>query len=176
MRRKNGKAMTIDKETSETTSSSIKEDKLRMSTFIALLRFSDVLARYASVEFTKHDSSAARTMLMDGLYLNGGSLSPTELAKYMFRTNHSITSMVDTLEKQELVRREPNPLDRRSIKITLTPEGWQLMERMLPATYEISGKALECLNDDESENLKEALKRISKHLLDLIADQDEEPE
>ncbi|MEJ2739278.1 MAG: MarR family transcriptional regulator [Dehalococcoidia bacterium] len=168
--------MTIDKKSDSMTNDNIKEDKLRMSSFIALLRFSDVLARYSTVEFTKHDSSAARTMLMDGLYLNGGSLSPTELAKYMFRTNHSITSMVDTLEKQGLVRREPNPLDRRSIKITLTPEGWQLMERMLPATYEISQKALECLDDNEAENLKEVLKRISKHLLELIADQDEEPE
>jgi DNA-binding MarR family transcriptional regulator len=165
--------MTTDKKIDSMTNDEIKEDKLRMSSFIALLRFSDVLARYSTVEFTKHDSSAARTMLMDGLYLNGGSLSPTELAKYMFRTNHSITSMVDTLEKQGLVRREPNPLDRRSIKITLTPEGWQLMERMLPATYEISQKALDCLNDDEAENLKEVLKRISKHLLELIADQDE---
>jgi DNA-binding MarR family transcriptional regulator len=166
--------MTTDKKSDSMTNHEIKEDKLRMSSFIALLRFSDVLARYSTVEFTKHDSSAARTMLMDGLYLNGGSLSPTELAKYMFRTNHSITSMVDTLEKQGLVRREPNPLDRRSIKITLTPEGWQLMERMLPATYEISQKALECLDNNEAENLKEVLKRISKHLLDLIADQDEE--
>jgi DNA-binding MarR family transcriptional regulator len=168
--------MTADKKSDSITNQEIKEDKLRMSSFIALLRFSDVLARYSTVEFTKHDSSAARTMLMDGLYLNGGSLSPTELAKYMFRTNHSITSMVDTLEKQGLVRREPNPLDRRSIKITLTPDGWQLMERMLPATYEISQKALECLDDNETENLKEVLKRISKHLLDLIADQDEEVE
>ena len=168
--------MTTDKNTDTMTSHDMKEDKLRMSSFIALLRFSDVLARYSTVEFTKHDSSAARTMLMDGLYLNGGSLSPTELAKYMFRTNHSITSMVDTLEKQGLVRREPNPLDRRSIKITLTPEGWQLMERMLPATYEISQKALDCLDDNEAENLKEVLKRISKHLLELIADQDEEIE
>ena len=168
--------MTTDKKSDSMTSQEIKEDKLRMSSFIALLRFSDVLARYSTVEFTKHDSSAARTMLMDGLYLNGGSLSPTELAKYMFRTNHSITSMVDTLEKQGLVRREPNPLDRRSIKITLTPEGWQLMERMLPATYEISQKALDCLDDNEAEHLKEVLKRISKHLLELIADQDEEME
>ena len=168
--------MTTDKKSDSMTSHEIKEDKLRMSSFIALCRFSDVLARYSTVEFTKHDSSAARTMLMDGLYLNGGSLSPTELAKYMFRTNHSITSMVDTLEKQGLVRREPNPLDRRSIKITLTPDGWQLMERMLPATYEISQKALDCLDDNEAENLKEVLKRISKHLLELIADQDEETE
>lgn len=168
--------MTTDKKSDTMTNHDIKEDKLRMSSFIALLRFSDVLARYSTVEFTKHDSSAARTMLMDGLYLNGGSLSPTELAKYMFRTNHSITSMVDTLEKQGLVRREPNPLDRRSIKITLTPEGWQLMERMLPATYEISQKALDCLDDNEAESLKEVLKRISKHLLELIADQDEEIE
>ena len=96
-------------------------------------------------------------------------MSPTELSERISRTRHSITSMVDTLERRGLVRREPNSKDRRSINITLTPEGRQLFERMEPVGDEISHRALTCLNDDEIVILMTFLGRISEHLKDQIA-------
>ena len=102
-------------------------------------------------------------------------MSPTELSKRISRTRHSITSMVDTLEKRGLVQREPNLKDRRSINITLTPEGRQLFERMEPVGYEISQKALSCLDDDEIVILMTLLGRISEHLLAQIANSQTKP-
>jgi DNA-binding MarR family transcriptional regulator len=77
--------------------------------------------------------------------------------------------MVDTLERQGLVRREANLKDRRSINVTLTPEGKRLFERMVPVGYEISQKALSCLDDDEVVVLKTLLRRVREHLLEQIA-------
>jgi DNA-binding MarR family transcriptional regulator len=152
-----------------------KVDKLRLSAFLSLIRFNDVATRYMAVEFMKHGSSSIRMMLMNALFLNGGSMSPTELSKRIFRTRHSITSMVDTLERQGLVQREPNPKDRRSINVTLTPEGRQLFERMVPVGYEISQRALSCLGDDEVVVLKTLLRRVREHLLEQIANSKAEP-
>ena len=144
-------------------------DKLRLGAFLSLTRFNDVATRYTAIEFMRHGSSSMRMMLMNALFLNGGSMSPTELSKRIFRTRHSITSMVDTLERQGLVRREPNLKDRRSINVTLTPEGKRLFERMVPVGYEISQKALSCLSDDEVVVLRTLLRRVREHLLSQIA-------
>jgi len=152
-----------------------KVDKLRLGAFLSVIRFNDVATRYRAIEFAKHGSSSMRMMLMNALFVNGGSMSPTELSKRIFRTRHSITSMVDTLERQGLVRREPNPEDRRSIRVTLTPEGRQLFERMIPVGYEISQRALSCLDDDEVVALKTLLKRVREHLLGQIANIETEP-
>jgi DNA-binding MarR family transcriptional regulator len=146
-----------------------KVDKLRLGAFLSLIRFNDVATRYTAIEFMRHGSSSMRMMLMNALFLNGGSMSPTELSRRIFRTRHSITSMVDTLERQGLVRREANLKDRRSINVTLTPEGKRLFERMVPVGYEISQKALSCLDDDEVVVLKTLLRRVREHLLEQIA-------
>jgi len=152
-----------------------KVDKLKLGAFLSLIRFNDVVTRYLAVEFMRHGSSSMRMMLMNALFLSGGSMSPTELSRHIFRTRHSITSMVDTLERQGLVRREPNIKDRRSINITLTPEGRRLFERMVPVGYEISQKALSCLSDAEVVALKRLIRRVREHLLEQIANSQTKP-
>jgi len=153
------------------------KDKLRLGAFLSLVRSTNVFMRYRTVEFRRHDSTSMRMMLMNALYLNGGSMTPTELSECIFRSRHSITSMVDTLERQGLVRRKPNLEvgDRRSITVTLTPEGSQLFERMMPVGYEIGQKALSCLSDDEVVKLRMLFKRVREHLLAEIASSKTKP-
>ena len=147
-----------------------KIDKLRVGALLSLIRFNDVLTQYLAVAFMRHGSSSVRMLLMNALVTKGGSMSPTELSRYIFRTRHSITSMVDTLERQGLVRREPNPKDRRSLNVTLTPEGMALFNRMQPVGYEISQRALSCLDDEQVVALKTLLRQVRQHLLGQIAD------
>ena len=146
-----------------------KADQPRISAFLTLVRFYDVLRKFMTIEYRKHGSSSMRIMVMSTLYFNGGSMSPTELSKRISRTRHSITSMVDTLERRGLVQREPNSKDRRSINITLTLEGRQLFERMEPVGDEIRQRALACLSDDEIVMLMTLLERIREHLKAQIA-------
>jgi DNA-binding MarR family transcriptional regulator len=42
----------------------------------------------------------------------------------------SATSMIDSLESSDLVRRTADPTDRRSVLVGLTPQGVTLMERV----------------------------------------------
>lgn len=136
-----------------------ERETLRLGGLLSLLRFNDVAARYPEMELTKHGSNYMRMMLMNVLVTHGESMSPTEISKRVFRTKHSITSMVDTLEKQGLVRREPSPKDRRSINIVVTQEGLKLFDRMLPVGYQIGKKALSCLDDGEVLTLRALLNR-----------------
>lgn len=151
------------------------KDKLRMGAFLSLVRSTNVFMRYRTVEFRRHDSTSMRMMLMNALYLNGGSMTPTELSECIFRSRHSITSMVDTLERQGLVRRKSNLEDRRSITVMLTPEGSQLFERMMPIGYEIGQKALSGLSDDEVAKLRMLFKQVREHLLAEIASSKTKP-
>jgi len=49
--------------------------------------------------------------------------TPTQLAKALTFTMPSLTIWFDKLEKKELIQRTRNPLDKRSMKILLTPKG-----------------------------------------------------
>jgi DNA-binding MarR family transcriptional regulator len=69
--------------------------------------------------------------------LNGirqGASSPGELARLWQVTPAVITGIIDRLERRELVRREPDPSDRRRLRLALTDAGLaasMLVERAL---------------------------------------------
>jgi DNA-binding MarR family transcriptional regulator len=55
-----------------------------------------------------------------------------ELSRLLLVTSGNLTGIVDRLERDKLVRREPAPDDRRVIRVKLTPKGRTLTDDMLP--------------------------------------------
>jgi DNA-binding MarR family transcriptional regulator len=70
-----------------------------------------------------------------------------------------MTGIVDTLEGKGLVRREPNPYDRRSLLARLTPEG-QAMQKSTPSLEGIFACCCDGLNADEARELSRLLRRL----------------
>jgi DNA-binding MarR family transcriptional regulator len=58
--------------------------------------------------------------------LLAGPLGMTELSRILSIERSSLTSMVDRLERRDLVARIPNPSDRRAFQIELTRPGLAL--------------------------------------------------
>jgi len=56
-------------------------------------------------------------------------LSPTELFRSMMVTSGTMTNRIDRLTEKELVRRVPDPEDRRGILVELTQQGRELIDR-----------------------------------------------
>jgi DNA-binding MarR family transcriptional regulator len=54
-----------------------------------------------------------------GLLFFKGISTPTELARYTGLTTGSTTAMLDRLEKAKLIKRKPNPDDRRGVFIEI---------------------------------------------------------
>ena len=59
----------------------------------------------------------------DGLRMNA-------LSRYLMVSGGNVTGLTDELEKDGLVVREPDPQDRRSARVKLTPAGRRGFERM----------------------------------------------
>lgn len=84
-----------------------------------------------------------------------------ELARAVVLSRSGLTRLVDRLERASLLRREPDPADRRGSFAVLTDEGAAVRERMWPVyargIAEHFGKHL---GDEEIEVLTGALKRV----------------
>lgn len=131
---------------------------------MAILRSADVLSRYLEIELAKYGSSPIRFAVMNALFVHGGTMTPTDISKWTFRTKHTITSMLKVLEKAELIRREANKSDRRSVDIVITEKGWNASDRMIPVAEHMSRKALKCFDDNQLEILENLLKELRKSL------------
>lgn len=61
-----------------------------------------------------------------------GPVTPGEISAAMHITSGSITSLLDTLEKKQLIRRDSHADDRRKVSVTVTDAGTDLLDAALP--------------------------------------------
>jgi MarR family transcriptional regulator, 2-MHQ and catechol-resistance regulon repressor len=63
---------------------------------------------------------------------NSDGLTFIELSRLLLVTSGNLTGIVDRLEARHLVRRVPDEVDRRVVRIKLTEKGRALTRQMLP--------------------------------------------
>ncbi len=62
-------------------------------------------------------------------------LLPSEFAERAGVTRASVTSLLDRLERDKLINRQPHLTDRRMLTVYLTDEGRELMNKVLPLHF-----------------------------------------
>ncbi|MGD1895831.1 MAG: MarR family winged helix-turn-helix transcriptional regulator [Phormidesmis sp.] len=87
-------------------------------------------------------------------------LSPTELFKSMMVSSGTMTNRIDRLESSALVRRIPDPGDRRGTLICLTDKGFELIDAAVTAHVANEHRILEALDDSEKEALAQLLSKL----------------
>ena len=96
--------------------------------------------------------------------LTAGALSSSAMI-----TSGAVTNRIDRLVARGLVTRETDPDNRRSVVITLTDSGWQLVEDVLPSHVTNEERLLSVLDADEQEQLAGLLERLLVGLGDAPA-------
>ncbi len=86
-----------------------------------------------------------------------------ELAAAAHCAPATMTGIVDTLEAKELVTREPNPADRRSLLVELTEQGRALRDST-PTLDRIFRSCCVGLEPDEVRQLSRLLKKLNESL------------
>ncbi|MDE0237622.1 MAG: MarR family transcriptional regulator, partial [bacterium] len=92
---------------------------------------------------------------------------PSELAAMTMLTSGGMTGRVDQLENLNLVRRVPDPDDRRVMMAQLSPEGRELIDQLMGEHLERERTRLEWLHDGESEDFASYLRRLEASLRSL---------
>jgi DNA-binding MarR family transcriptional regulator len=87
-------------------------------------------------------------------------LSPTHLFKSLMLSSAGITSRLDRLEGRGLVRRIPDPHDRRSVEVELTDEGRKLLEEAVAANTRSESTLLAELTPREAATLSRLLRKM----------------
>ncbi len=139
------------------------------SLFMQLLRTADELFEVKADFMRQHNISNGRfTVLM--LLSAAGSMegdadlnppkSPADLAEMAGVTRATMTGLIDTLEKDGLVRREPDPHDRRAMLVHLTEAGDAFMARILPHYFNRVTAIMDPLSAAEKKKLIQLLTKV----------------
>jgi DNA-binding MarR family transcriptional regulator len=145
-----------------------RTDKTPLGTLLSVLMSFEVLARYLELELKHHKATLIRFNVMSALFKSGGEMTPSEIAEVVFREKNSITAVINTLEREGVVRREPSTNDRRSVKVVITEKGWKEANRLNPIAQELSHEALSCLGKQSVEELVETMRTLRESLLPRV--------
>jgi len=93
-----------------------------------------------------------------------GGLSQAQLSDMMLVNRANVTSLIDRMEKGELVVRTAAPNDRRYNIIKMTPKGKKLFDKVEPLYTRQIRQLMEVLKETEQKGLIKSLGKIRKEL------------
>jgi DNA-binding MarR family transcriptional regulator len=88
---------------------------------------------------------------------------PTDLARSSLITTGAMTSRLDRLERSGLIRRTPDPADRRGVLVRLTARGSKVARQGLHEVIAANQVFLEPLSEQQRESIASALKLLLLH-------------
>ncbi|MDT0395893.1 MULTISPECIES: MarR family transcriptional regulator [Streptomyces] len=88
------------------------------------------------------------------------TLSPRALSAALMLTTGGMTGRLDKLERAGLLRRSPDPHDRRGLQVTLTEAGLRLIDAAAGAGLAAQTEALSALDGDRSAQLAGLLREL----------------
>lgn len=89
------------------------------------------------------------------------ALPPRELIKENLVTSGTMTNRIDQLEKRNLVSRRPDPADGRSVIVSLTETGKQLVDAAFSNLLEIEAELLADLSKADQAELATLLRSLT---------------
>lgn len=88
------------------------------------------------------------------------TLSPRQLSATLMLTTGGMTGRLDKLERRGLLRRSPDPHDRRGLQVTLTDEGRALVDEAVGAGLAVQTEALASLDKEQAGQLADLLRQL----------------
>jgi MarR family 2-MHQ and catechol resistance regulon transcriptional repressor len=115
------------------------------------------------LELSKNNLSITDFSVLEVLYFKGKQ-TIQQIGNSILISSGSMTYVIDKLEQRGLLNRNACPDDRRVIHVTLTIDGNDLMEKIMPKHQELVDYMLGSLNNDEAESLVNLLNKVRKRV------------
>ena len=88
------------------------------------------------------------------------TLSPRQLSATLMLTTGGMTGRLDKLERAGLLRRSPDPHDRRGLQVTLTEKGLDVIDQAVGAGLAVQTAALTSLDAEQADQLADLLREL----------------
>ncbi len=132
-----------------------------LDTFIKLTRCTNSLLGRLAERNTVGDLTWSQFAVLETLY-HLGPMTQGEISIKVLKSGSNMTTVIDNLERDGLVRRERDGDDRRVIHVHLTDEGTRRIETVLPGHVAALVEELSVLSAKEQETLGELCKKLGK--------------
>jgi DNA-binding MarR family transcriptional regulator len=130
----------------------------------ALRRITHVMRRYAGAPYVKKGWPTAQIQLLLMVDSLGDRPRMGAVRERLGVTGRAITSAVDALERDGLLRREADPTDRRASLLAITETGRERLDEIERMQRAHADDTFDVLDGPERRTLLELLTRLEDHI------------
>jgi len=128
--------------------------------YLVLMQTSKAVQERVRLELIKYNLSITEFSVLEVLY-HMEKQTIQQIGNRVLISSGSMTYVIDKLEQRGLLIRSACSDDRRVIHVTLTDDGHELIEKIMPKHQELVNYMLGSLNNDEAKILVKLLKKVS---------------
>ena len=136
-----------------------KKDPLAVAAFSQLSKTANIISTEVHKHLAKHKLTVSQFGVLEALH-KLGPMYQRDLAHEIVKTTGNITTVIDNLEKNDLVRREREAKDRRYFLVVLTTKGTKLIKKIYPAHAKQIELVMKRLTKTEQEKLLKICEKL----------------
>jgi MarR family 2-MHQ and catechol resistance regulon transcriptional repressor len=137
------------------------EEELALDTYIKLTRATDTINARLSMASSMQELTISQFGVLEALY-HLGPQAQIMLGEKILKSNSNMTTVIDNLEKRQLVHRERAKDDRRKIIVHLTDAGLNLIKDIFPKHVRAIEQQFSVLSTEEKQLLCDLLRKLGK--------------
>jgi len=139
------------------------EDTILRS-FILFVQTAYAILKYADAHlYRKARLSIVKLIVMRAIASNNGSITPSELAEWTQTERHNITTLIERMKRDGLIRAERNPRNRRFVNVSLTDKGREALMHAMPVAREIVDQVMSSISEDDALLLEKSLRGLRQN-------------
>jgi MarR family transcriptional regulator, 2-MHQ and catechol-resistance regulon repressor len=131
--------------------------------FLLLMQTSKAIQERIRDEMSKNNLSITEFSVLEVLFYQGKQ-TIQQIGNRILISSGSMTYVIDKLEQKGIIKRNDCREDRRVIHITLTGEGMNMMENIMPKYQDMVDSFFGDLTGADAELMVNFLKKVSKRV------------
>ncbi len=132
---------------------------LALDTYIKVTRAAQSITDRALAHLSESNLTTSQFAILEALY-HLGTLSQVELAQKLLLSTGNITTVIQNLEKRDLVCRQRSTNDQRYMQVSITDSGRKLIADIFPSHVAGIVEIMNVLTPEEQQTLAQLSRKL----------------
>jgi len=134
--------------------------------WVLLHQTRDAIQKTADKELRRFGLSPMEAALIYAVHSIGDRATPAEISRWLFRESHSVSGLLDRMQKKGLIRRSKDLDKKNLVRVSLTEKAQQFYNTY--AEMKAIQAVLSCLSEADRECLGASLEKLRDRALDIL--------
>lgn len=136
-----------------------EEERRALDAYVKLVRAYDTIDSRLRSALRDEGLTVTQLGVLEAL-MHLGSMIQSELAEKLLTSASNLTTVLDNLEREGLVRRQRSSEDRRRVEVSLSSEGRAVIEDVFPRHARRITMLMSALEPEEQEQLDRLCRKL----------------